>query len=300
MYRNYRVEAFIPAGRKLTMSLLLDNLYRNKDIVDKVQIWLNTDDNQVEDIKWLNTLPNIYGNFIELIPRREDRPVRSPKQLNTGGFYPHTQDENTIYFRFDDDIIYIDDEYFKNMLDFRIDNPDYFLVFGTIVNNAITSYYFQQEDKVTKEFGIVEEPFCMDVVGWTSPVFALELHKAFLKHIKENTTKKMYLNQPYILDKKRFSVSNFCFFGKDFKKFNGELHEAEEEQWLTEDYPQRAKVLNVIAPNGLCVHFSFFHQREYLLEHNILEEYRAITKQKLSDSYYRLLGNETSNPNHSS
>lgn len=290
MYQDYRVVAFIPAGRKRTMSLLMDNLYRNKNIVDQVQIWLNTDEDQKEDQEWLKSLPSHYGDFVRLIEQRPDRGRKSPKQLNTGGFYIHTTDENTIYFRFDDDIIYIDDDYFKNMIDFRIANPDYFLVFGTIINNAITSYYLQQEKKIPESYGVVEEPFCMDAVGWTSPYFALKLHQKMLKHIQTNTTHKMYLKDKVELDRQRFSVSNFCFFGRDFKKFDGELNGAEEESWLTEDYPKQTYVVNVICPNALCVHFSFFAQREYLLKKNILDEYKKIAKQKLSDAYYSLLG----------
>jgi hypothetical protein len=291
MYRNYKIVPFIPAGRKLTMTILMDNLYRHKDVVDQVQIWLNTDPDQVEDRAWLETLPNKYGDFVRLIERRIDRGVQIPKQLNTGGFYINTTDEDTIYFRFDDDIIYIDDDYFKNILDFRVDNPDYFLVFGNIINNATTSYYLQEQGKIPEKFGIVESDFCMDPVGWTSPYFALMLHEQMLKKIKSDKVSDMYLKDKIELDRKRFSVSNFCFFGKDFRRFDGDLMGAEEESWLTEDYPKKTGVVNVICPNALCVHFSFFAQREYLIKKNILEKYKEIAQDKLSRDYYKLLGN---------
>lgn len=299
MYRNYKIVPFIPAGRKITMNLLMDNLYRNKDIVDQVQIWMNTDDDQTEDKEWLYSLPDKYGDFVRIIERRTDRERQIPKQLNTGGFYPNTIDEDTIYFRFDDDIIYIDDDYFKNIIDFRIDNPDYFLVFGTIINNAITSYYLQRQGKIPESYGKVEDAFCMDPVGWTSPFFASQLHDQMLGYIEKNNASGMYLDGPVELDRKRFSVSNFCFFGKDFKKFNGELNGAEEESWLTEEYPKQTGAINVICPNAICVHFSFFAQRDYLLKNGVLEKYKEIVKQKLSDSYYRLLNdsNKTGNSN---
>lgn len=300
MYLNYKVVAFIPAGRKQTMSILMDNLYRNKDVVDQVQVWLNTDDDQKEDREWLESLPNKYGDFVRLIERRIDRGKQIPKQLNTGGFYINTTDENTIYFRFDDDIVYIDDDYFKNILDYRINHPEYFLVFGNIINNAITSYHLQQEKKIPESFGIVEEAFCMDPIGWTSPYFALKLHEKMIKCIETDSVSKMYLKNPVEIDRKRFSVSNFCFFGRDFKKFDGDLMGAEEESWLTEDYPKQTGLINVICPNAVCVHFSFFAQRKYLLKKNILEIYKGIAKDKLSKAYYRLLGNETGNTDTSS
>jgi hypothetical protein len=288
-YSGHRVEVFIPAGRKRTMSILLDNLYRFKDTIDRVQVWQNTDEQQTEDREWLYTLENKYPGWVKLVERRSDRGIKQPKQLNTGGFYINTIDESTIYFRFDDDIVYIDDDYFKNMIGFRLANPDYFIVFGNIINNAITSYYLQQEGKIPEDYGIVEEDFCMDAVGWTSPFFAYNLHKKFLKHVEADQVSEMYLSRPYELDRKRFSVSNFCFFGKDFNQFGGELNDSEEEKWLTEDYPKEHNVMNVICPDALVVHYSFFAQREYLNKKNVLEEYKSLAKQKLSDSYYSLL-----------
>lgn len=288
MIRDYRIEVFIPAGRELTMSILMNHLFRNKNVVDKVQIWQNTDDHQESDRKYIYSLPEIYGDWVEVIERK-GKPLE-PKQLNTGTFYKHTVDPGTIYFRFDDDIVFIDEDYFTNMVGYRLDHPEYFLVFGNIWNNAIVSYIQQHKGRIDDSCGVVQSPFCMDQVGWMSPTFAEHIHKILLEHIKNGTTRELYFDD-YVLDSDgRFSVSNFCYFGKDFAKFKGDLKGAEEEQWLTEVYPPKVKRQNVICGTGLVSHFSFFAQRPHLLNNtDILDQYRKIGQQMLSDSYYALL-----------
>jgi hypothetical protein len=291
---GYKIVPFIPAGRKRTMSILLDNLQRFRDVVDEVQVWVNCDDDQVEDLQWVRSLETSLGDWVKVIERRKDRPVQNPKQLNTGGFYIHTVDPNAIYFRFDDDIVFIDDKYFENMVEFRLDNPHYFLVMGNIWNNAIISYLHQQVyENLDKDHGIVSEPFCMDMVGWRDPVFATYIHEVLLKKIEDGTVDSLFFDKYELKFAKRFSVSNFCFFGRDFKQFGGELDGAEEETWLTEVKPQSLGRLNAVCGSALVSHYSFFAQRPVLDKTDILERYRAIGQQKLSDSYYRLLGHGT-------
>lgn len=288
MIRDHRIEVVIPAGRELTMSALMNHLLRNKDVIDRVQVWQNTDDHQDEDRKWLYNLPKQYLDWVQII-ERDGEPLE-PKQLNTGTFYKHTVDTDTIYFRFDDDIVYIDDNYFLNMVDFRLAHPEYFLVFGNIWNNAIVSYIQQQKGRIDDSAGVVQSPFCMDQIGWLSPTFAEHIHRILLSHIKNKTTEELYFDEYVLKEDGRFSVSNFCYFGRDFAKFKGDLKGAEEEQWLTEVYPPQIKRFNAICGSGLVAHFSFFAQRQHLLKNtDILDQYKKISLKKLSDDYYKLL-----------
>lgn len=288
MLDGYRIVPFIPAGRKRQMSVLIDSLRRFPEI-DEVQLWLNTDPDQVEDTEWIRELPNQWSKC-----RLYERPgarEQGPKQLNTRQFYVNTVNADTIYFRFDDDICYIDDNYFRNMVKFRVENPDYFLVMGNIWNNAVISWIQQhQVGSIDTQYGIVEQPYCMDMVGWQSEVFAKYIHEIMIKHISNHTESDVFFDRYDLNDAHRFSISNFCFFGRDMAKLNGIIPLPDEEIWLTEVYPKEAGVLNTICGTALVVHYSFFAQRAALDENNILERYREIAKQKLSEAYYTLLG----------
>lgn len=295
MYRDYRIVAFTPSGRKRTQSILLDNLSRFTDIVDEYQVWLNTDDSQVEDTKWLRGLPDTY-DWVKLVERPKGVQRLSPKQMNTGYFYVNTTDENTIYIRFDDDIVYIDDNFFTNLLDFRIDNPDYFLVMANIWNNAVVSYIQQALGNISEESYKVEDPYCMDPVGWRNPHFAELIHRQLIDNIKSATTSTLLFDRADLTDAGRFSISCFCFFGKDFAKFKGIVGQRregiirhDEEVWLTEIYPTLEDRLNTICGSALVAHYSFFAQRPHLDTTDILQTYKEIGKSKLSESYYDLL-----------
>lgn len=287
-YRNYKVVAFTPAGRKRVMSILLDNLARFRHIIDEYQVWMNADDEQVEDIEWLESLPAKY-DWVTL--KRLDGERLKPKQMNTGRFYPNTIDKDTIYIRFDDDIIFVDDDFFYNILDFRIDNPGYFLVFANIWNNAILSYIHQKLGNIPPQ-PVIEEPYCMNPVAWESGTFAESIHRNLIERIDEGRTSELFFDRADLNDAKRFSISCFAFFGEDFARFkgivgyrNGELL-YDEEIWLTEIYTVTKNLQNVICGSALVSHYSFFSQRPHLDTTDILDEYRRIAKEKLSDSYY--------------
>lgn len=275
------------------MEILVKYLLKHRDIVDSVQLWENTLNKS--DIDWIRSLKSDY--FIPLrIPDRDKfgnqlHFHRHPVQYNTGRFYVYTKDPDTLYIRFDDDIVYVHDDYFKNILDFRIDNPDYFLVFGNIWNNAIISYIEQKMGNIDLKYGVVDRVDCMHPVGWGSPDFGVHIHRILLEHIKNNTESNLFFDR-FELERARFSISNFCFFGKDFAAFDGHINELDEEIWLTQSHPNKHNLSNVICGRALVSHYTFFTQKAAIEATDILEQYRKISDEKLSKDYYRLLALE--------
>lgn len=297
MYRGYKIVPFIPAGREKTMNILTNHLLRFKDNpIDEVLVCINTKDK--EDLKYINSLNDGYFKVIH----RLDGGWDEPKQLNTGKFYKYMVSEDTIYIRFDDDIVYIDDLFFKNMLDFRIDNPSYFLVMANIINNAVVSYVLQEEGLIDKEHGEVKELFCMDRTGWCDGKFAVHLHDTLIKKIKNKRTHELFFDSFDLARVKRFSISCFSFFGRDFKRlFNGNVllpdsfansgpyNPLDEEMFLTEFAPMEYGVRNTICGNALVAHYTFAMQRDEVNKTDILKQYKKLSQDALSASYYQLL-----------
>jgi hypothetical protein len=301
MYRDYRVVCFVPAGRKELLEVLTKYFEMNRHIVDEVMLWENT--MVKEDIEYMRTLEKNDKLFkCYRIPEGE-RFIQRPVQYNTGRFYKYTIDPKTIYIRFDDDMVFIDRDYFKNILDFRIDNPDYFLVFGNIFNNAVTSYLYQKNNLVTQMFGICSD-YCMDSVGWGSAPFAVYLHKEFWNAYDNSDVKKYFCFERHELENNhRFSISNFAFFGKDFAMFRGDLREVkcpnnmesqDEELWLTY-YPSTIGRKNVICGNALTVHFTFSPHQSSTIKSNpeFLGKYKEICRKEYELAYYNMLGDVT-------
>lgn len=297
MYRGYKIVPFIPAGRERTMSILVNHLLRFKDNpVDEVLLCVNTKDKN--DLAYINSLNDGYLKVIHRLEGGWDE----PKQLNTGKFYKYMLDEDTIYIRFDDDIVYVDDNFFKNMLDFRIDNRSYLCVMANIWNNAIISYIAQQKGMIDKKHGEVREMFCMDQVGWRSGEFAVHLHNTLLDKIKKRKTPELFFDKQDLDRVRRFSISCFSFFGRDFKRlFNGNVvlpdsfansgpyQPLDEEMFLTEFVTHEYGVRNTICGSALVSHYTFGFQRDAVNKADILDRYKKVSQDALSASYYQLL-----------
>src|SRR5438105_4935989 len=82
-----RVVVTIPYGRRRTVSILMSYLRRDRAIVDEVQLWINTDEDQVEDREWAYQQQETYGGWVRCVELPERYERRKPKQLNTGYFY---------------------------------------------------------------------------------------------------------------------------------------------------------------------------------------------------------------------
>lgn len=281
MYKGFKIIPFIPAGREKTLRVVTTSLLRFKDHpVDQVYLWENTKDKS--DLKYIDSLAN---DFFKVFPFPDDRTWKEPKQLNTGMFYRYTQDPKTIYIRFDDDIVFIDDDYFKNILDFRIAYAAYLTVFGNIWNNSTVSYLQQKAGHIGDKEGIVKSEYCMDEIGWRSPRFAQYIHEILLGKIYNNKTADLFLPDYPLKIAQRFSVSNFAFFGGDIPEIPDE-----EETWITEINPRNKVKQNIICGSALCCHFTFYLQREHIFKNtNFLDQYLDIAQKRLSENYYKLL-----------
>jgi hypothetical protein len=288
MYRGFKIKAFVPYGREKTCDLLFKYFIKHSDVIDEVMLLENT---KVEsDLQFMqrtaDSIPKLFK--IYKIPSQH-RFIESPVQHNTGKFYEYMTDLDTIYIRFDDDIVFIDDNYFKNILDFRIDNLDYFVVFGNIINNAMCGYLQQEADCYPRHLFNIDSGYCMNMRTWGNPSWGIFIHKLLLDRIKDNEVDSLFFPNKE-LTSERFSISNFCFFGKDFAKFNGVITNIDEEIFLTEIYPDQTKIKNIICGNALVSHFTFSpYQKAFILQTDILDRYIKIAEKKLSDDYYKLL-----------
>src|SRR5262245_15255943 len=127
MFNGYKVVSVTPFGRRRYVSLLDHYLRRARGIIDEHHFWVNTKNDA--DVEWLRscvaTAPDFYRT-IEI-----DQPYEDFWTLRIHTFfhqYPNAPD--TIFIRFDDDIVWIESQAIERLLAFRVANPRYFLVFA--------------------------------------------------------------------------------------------------------------------------------------------------------------------------
>lgn len=283
MIDGKRVVAWTPYGRENTVSVLKDYMRREHErgIVDEWWLCMNTDPEQVSDVTYAMKL-SLMNPWIKQVARPVGCPVLFPKQRNTGYFYRLMTDPDTVFVRFDDDIIYVHEDAIERLVRHRLETQIGVASFPVMWNNSIVSWYLQQAGIIPREFGIVGGPFCMDPMGWANPQFAVSIHGLLLDALEAgDDMKKFFLYQDMQIQQgMQFSVSAFASLGSMYAGLPqpGVLMPSEEESWHTIHEPQRIGQPNTIVGNALVSHYTFFPQKDVVSRTNILDRYRALAK----------------------
>lgn len=274
MIDGKKVVVFTPWGRELTASILYRHLKRDHEagIVDEWHLWLNTDVDQIRDVEYGLNLEEEHPDWITTFSRPKGR-VLQPKQMNTGRFYQYYEGQTDfVMVRMDDDIVWIEPDAIERLVRYRLENTFPFVAFPVIWNNAVCSHYLQIGEQMPSWWGSVSN-HCMDPIGWANPEFAENIHNHLLKCIETDQVDKLFMHTSVMLPMgQQFSVSCFAAPVEHY----AEGVEGEEEAWHTIKRPYELKRPNVIVPNSLISHFSFYHQRNHLLKTNILDRYREL------------------------
>lgn len=304
MIDGKRVIAWTPYGREETVSVLGQYLRREfiRGVVDEWWLCMNTDSNQITDIQYANSLAAAFPSWIKQKFRPEGRPRRHPKQRNTGYFYEYMTDPNTVFVRFDDDIVYVHEDAIERLVRHRLQNAAGVCSFPVMWNNSIISWYAQQAglipapgqtilaDMVTGSQDLVNGyiwpkvggPYCMDPVGWADGRFAVALHRLLLDHVGSGTADRLFLYQDMPVQQgMQFSVSVFASLGSMYAELPdgpGILIPYEEEHWHTVHRPQAIGQHNTIVGDALVSHYTFFPQGAIVRQTDVLDCYRALAE----------------------
>ena len=105
MVDGYKVVSVTPAGRQRFVEILHKYLIDLRHIIDNHVWWINT--NNQSDIDYLESLVKEYPDFYstKYLP---NHPNYTFNNLNIHNFFDESVDENTVYVRFDDDIVFIE------------------------------------------------------------------------------------------------------------------------------------------------------------------------------------------------
>ena len=269
MYNGYKVKVLIFAGRKDTMSILMPQI--KSDYIDEIIIGVNT--NNQEDLKFIYSLKDNESKITYLeVPNN----IRRCSQESFRFFYTKMEDEDTIYFKLDDDLIYIEPGYFEKTLKFRCEHPEYICIYPMIINNPLCNYLLSKKN-VPLMYNGYDTPILM-YMTWRDPVVAEKLLLAF-SEFKESDVWKVdnfefgkEMNFKGKFGMIRPSINAICFFGKDFKNLNVKNYPNDDEEFLTNQVFNCGRK-SIIYGDTLVAHYAFYPQRNYLNSKNILKKY---------------------------
>ena len=251
MWRERKIIAVTPAGRKRYMELLKEQLEGYRGVLDEWHVWKNT--TVPEDVEHIDALASDFVRVIECSVR-----VDGNRSINS--FFSTCDDPNAVYVRFDDDVIVLDSiDAFRSFLDFRIDRPEHPIVYANILNNAISTWIHQRFGNLPGCTGYE----CMDRVAWGCPNFAKTLHDAILGTPLERFR---FDGIWKFLNRERVSIICVSWLGR--------LHvpsEGDEEHHVSCVLPK--DVPNCMFGGYCVVHFAFCTQREELERAGYLDAY---------------------------
>lgn len=281
MYNNFKIVANTAVGRRRYLKYLLPQVL-SSDIVDRYDLWVNTLDKV--DIAFFEAMADKFPK-INLIwqPKSEVNGI-----LSMADFYPFCQDEDTIYIKLDDDVVWFDPNFFEEICRFRIENPEYFLVSPLVINNGICNYILQNQGLLDFRSYFTCQAYDLK---FYNGYLAEELHHWFIdKYLSSGNYQQLYCGRHRIA-LQRFAINAVVWFGRGFKKFNGEVI-GDDEEFLTVKYPARHDLLCCFDCNTIVSHFSFSVQREHLDKTDILTLYEKYIKERGTDHLRGIL-NET-------
>ena len=264
MFGSYKVIVVTAAGRRRYMQYLIPQVL-SSGIVDRYDLWVNTMD--IQDIEFFKIMSAKYP-IINLV-WQPDGIVNGNKSINA--FYKYCIEEDSIYFKLDDDIVWMEDGLIEKMVKFRVDNPDFFLVTPLVINNALTTYLFQVANKI--KLNIYYKASSYHPILWESGKFALDLHNWFLRnYLYKDKVNELHLNGAKPMALTRFSINSIMWFGSIMKEMKGVVV-GDDEEYLSCIYPAMKGLCNAWNGDSVCAHFAFFTQRESLDKENILDQY---------------------------
>jgi hypothetical protein len=258
-----------PAGRAAYLRLLSRHLAAQTKSFDEWHVWLNTD--VKSDLQFCSELAAAYP-WVRLVPLD----VPFARNFTIHSFFKHCVNTTTTYLRLDDDVVWLEPDFIEKMFAFRERRREYFLVYGNIVNNAITSHIYQRCGVIDYRYGNCGYD-CLDPVSWHAPQFAQHLHEQFLSSLAAGDVDRWRCFpewQLYLYE--RVSINAVAFLGEELALFGGAVP-PDEEPWLSSVYPAAARKMCIINGAALCAHFAFGPQRmvPFFNEASLLTKYEA-------------------------
>ena len=266
--QTFRVEVVTPAGRERYMSFFKKYIYAEMDkgLVDEWQLWQNTV--KQSDILFLESMvaenpkckiykiDNLVGAY------------NNCDTFRTCEFFRNCHRDDTIYIRFDDDIVWYEPGAIEKMCIARIEHPYSLCIYPNVINSTIVTAWHQKSGALGLEAGKVrqqeENPTdpnhaYLDEFNYSDSKLADLIHDTFRKKYEAGTLSDYYLPSRVLEKYDHFSICSLVWWGKDHIN-PGSLEEAQ----MSWELPESMNKPNYFLGDALMVHYAYHTQRDYL------------------------------------
>ena len=262
----------MPSGRLRYMEIALPNILDQQGLIDEHHFWVNTCN--ADDLAWIRARCDEHPDFLKSI----ECPVTPAGIPTICLFYQLERYRNldAIIIKMDDDLCYLAPNAIWNLLSFRMENPEYFLVFANTINNSSCDI-MRQRAGLIKEFPFWATIGCGDPI-YTSGEFALASHRTFLEQLKDGDLKliESQFERFHFRPGERGSINCVCYFSEDIELV--EWTSSDDEHLMTVETTLSSGRINAVCGSAVVAHFAFGPQRELVEAAGLLECYRRVSR----------------------
>lgn len=287
--QEYKVVVVTPAGRQKYLEIFKTYIYAEmaRGLVDGWQLWQNTV--LQSDIDYLASMeaenPKVKRFYIDnIVPNAPEYSMADAGR--SCEFFVNTHDDDTIYIRFDDDVVWYEPGTIEKIAIARIEHPDALVIYPNVINSTICTSWHQEKGVLGKQAGLVKQqkdgkgdPWYayMDEFNFTDGRLIDLIHNTFRLNFEARSLSEYYLPSRYLTDYQRFSICSVAWWGKDKLDPTGYA----EEPWISWEEPEKLGRPNYFLGDALVVHYSYHTQRHYLegCVPEKLEFYKQIAKE---------------------
>lgn len=275
MINGKKVIAFTPSGRQRYMDILWKFIERDHTagIIDEWVIFNNSytplDDQHTREFadrgRWITVLS-------------DDLPIAKRNAPSIHRFYKHLRDENAIYVRIDDDIVWIESDAVPLLVSHKLLNPKLFLSYPVIVNNTRMSYWLQENGNIPRDWGNLIDVF-LEPTAWRSAAFDAKLQRLVLDTIYSGQPLSSVFGMPDRVTTGRssdgipnnhISVNSFAIDGVDMAQC---VVPWDEEGYMSDFRPKQLGRFNGICGSAIVSHFAYHPQTAEMEATGMLQEF---------------------------
>jgi hypothetical protein len=292
------------AGRECSMKILFKLILKYKKYIHEYRLYVAT--TIQSDINYMEKFA-ASNDFVKIkYCKVNNKIILDDRELIWDTAYKSCQEDDTVYLKLDDDIVYFDETLFTDFINYRISNKIAPILYPVIINNHFISWHLQENNiinpilksnigndwintynriknhiisnKNTKlrigDFTSDNEVLCP--IAWGNFKYCCDLHNIFIEDIKNNNIHKYYLKNNIILENCEAVSINVCsWIGSNLKKYTdtyGDVYY--DEPWLSIYLPTWSGHRNELYGKCIVSHYSYYKQRELGLDlTDILDKY---------------------------
>ena len=289
MFNGKTIKIFIFAGRQATMEILLPQF--TSPIIDQIILAKNTFNET--DLKYIDSIAKQDRRICTIdIPDN----IKKDRHCAWKYLYRFMQDSDSLYFKIDDDVVYIEPGYFEKTAKFKMEHPEYLCIFPMTINNPFCNLLPQHSpirNLPLSRYWKMRTGFYYGEVGQL-------IHQAFLanptsgewkvgdRKVTATDVEWESSSHPHMVSNmvnwyyaERIAINAICYDGNDFNQLDvaNRIQACySDELFLTYNIFDYTKKTHCVYGDTLVAHFAFSGQKGLRDNQYILNQYKSLSQ----------------------